>query len=125
MTAGLNARIRVWRMSEMTDDSVGGAMLTGTIAYESLEARLQPLKPDPLFLFQGIETNKIIRCTTRPATISIYENDEIEVTWPPQQAEFGVRYKVMKIQRDGLHPLDRRNFLELQLSRIKVARNYA
>lgn len=125
MTAGLNARIRVWRMTELVDDSVGGAVLTGTVAYDSLEARWQPLKPDPLLLFQGIETNRIIRCTTRPSTITIFENDEVEIVWPPQHADSGVRFKVVKIQRDAIHPLDRRNFVELQLSRIKVSRNYA
>lgn len=122
MTAGMNVRIKVWRLTEITDDDIGGAVLTGTVSYQTLDARWQELKPDSMMLFQGLEMNEIFRCMTRPTTLSIEENDEVELVWPPTHPRYGVRFKVIKIQRDGLHPMDRRNFVELSLSRIRVSR---
>lgn len=108
----------------MADDDVGGAMLTGVVAYESLEARLAPLKPNPFtgMTIQGLEVDRIIRCQTRPDTLNIDERDEVEVVWPPQSEFYHMRFRIIKIQRDSLHPLDRRNFLELQLHKIEVSR---
>lgn len=125
MPAGLNLRARVWRMSELVDDVIGGAVLTGTVLYESIYARIQPLKSTEAQVIQGLEWDRILRCEVYPNTLDIRENDELEVIWPPQHYYLNTRFKVWKVQRDGLHPLDRRNIMELTLVRHYFGRDDA
>lgn len=125
MPAGLNLRLRVWRMTELTDDSIGGAVITGTVLYESIYGRIQPLKSTEAQVIQGLEWDRILRCEVYPNTLDIRENDEVEVIWPPQHAFLNIRFKVWKEQRDGLHPMDRRNIMELTLVRHQFSRSEA
>lgn len=123
MPAGLNIRIKVWRLVEQTDDDYGGADLSGTILYESISARFQALKPNPLLLQQGVEVDSIFRCMVRDSSLDFREYDEVEVVWPEQHKYFGDRFRIIKVQEDALHPFDRRSFVEFTLSKMKYSRD--
>lgn len=125
MPAGLNLRLRFWRMTSLSDDSIGGALLTGTVLYESVYGRVQPLKPNDAQVIQGLEWDRILRCEIYPNTLDVRENDEAEVIWPPQHYYVNTRFKVWKVQRDGLHPMDRRNIIEITLVREYFSRTQA
>jgi len=123
MTAGLNIRVRIWRIEEQTDDDYGGAVVSGTILYNTADARLQALKPDPLLLQQGLEIDSLFRLLVHGSDRPYREYDEVEVIWPPKHKYYGERFRIIKIQEDALHPLDRRNFVEFTMSKVKYSRS--
>lgn len=123
MTAGLNIRIRVWRIVEQADDEYGGAVVSGTILYDHLDARLQALKPSALLLQQGLEVDSIFRCMVQCSYRDFREYDEVEVVWPEDHKYYGKLFQIRKIQEDALHPLDRRSFVEFTLSELQYSRS--
>jgi len=123
MTAGLNVRIKVWRLAERSDDDVGGAVVTGTVLYDTADARLQALKPSPLLLQQGLEVESLFRLMVQCSDRPYEEYDEVEIVWPIQHKYYGERFKIIKVQEDSLHPFDRRSFVEFTLSKIKYSRD--
>ena len=72
MTAGLNIRVDIWRMTEGTDDAVGGAMITGTVAYQDIYARLTLRRPSQIMLEQGLEVDKIGDLLLQGRNITVY-----------------------------------------------------
>lgn len=115
--AGLNCRIDIWRVGYGDDDAVGGAMVTGTVQYQNILARVQPSPPEQLLLQQGLETERTFRATIVPGTLTIYERDEIEVVQPTDHAYYGDRFRVIGIQISDLNRRDPRNYMILHLSR--------
>ena len=98
MTAGLNIRVSIWRMSEDADDAVGGAMTTGTVAYQDIYARLTLRRPSQIMLEQGLETDKIGDILLQGRNLTIYERDEIQVVWPLTHEFYGDKFRVMGVQ---------------------------
>lgn len=123
MTAGLNACMRVWRITNPTDDNVGGAMLSGTIAYDSIRCRPTPFAPSQLLVQQGIETHRVFGIITRPPNMVIYERDVIEITGPSYHPNFGDRFRVVQVQRTAIHPADRRGYMTLLCDRYDRSRS--
>ena len=123
MTAGLNVRIDVYRIDEDDDDVHGGAVVTGTILYEDVSARLQALKPSDLLLQQGIEVDSLFRLMARCSDRPYREYDEVQIVWPTQHKYYGERFRIIKVQEDSLHPFDRRSFVEFTLSKMKYSRS--
>ena len=76
---GFNLRIDVWRIDQDPDDYVGGAMLTGTLLYSGVQARLEDEAAPLILQAQGLETTHIYNCMVRPTTLDIHENDEVKV----------------------------------------------
>lgn len=118
MTAGLNVSARIWRESQAPDDSSGGAIITGTVAYECVHARFSPQRPNMLLLQQGLETDKIAVAMVRPPSLVIYERDEFEIVGPPNHQFYGNHFRIISVESAGVHPSDGRGFLTLTLSRI-------
>lgn len=104
MPAGLNCLVRVWRRTADTDDSVGGAMLTGTVAYSNVVARVTPRRPNMLLLAQGIETPRMFSCRLAPGTLVVMENDEIEVINPMNHQFYGKRLQVLGVTVPSMNP---------------------
>jgi hypothetical protein len=123
MTAGYNLRTTIWRLEDQDDDEYGGNIITGTVLYCDVRARLQALKPDPLLLQQGAEVASLFRMMVRGSDRDYREFDEVEVTWPRGHKYYGERFRILKIQEDALHPLDRRNFVEFTLTKAKYSRS--
>ena len=117
MTAGLNIHVRFWRMTTLVDDEIGGALPTGTVIYDDVMARIEPMRPDYLLIQQGIETNNLYTCVCRPASLAIKEYDEAEVVFPLNHNLINKRLLVRNIQDTSLHPSDSRGYLVLTLER--------
>lgn len=98
MTAGLNIRIDVWRMTVNEDDVVGGAVVTGTVAYQGLAARLTMRRPSQLLLEQALETEKIADLLVQGRNVTIFERDEIQIVWPLTHAFYNDRFRVLGVQ---------------------------
>lgn len=117
MTAGFNLKGKVWRIFYPTDDEIGGAQSSGTVAYNSIDLRLHAIEPDQVFLQQGLETLKTYRATVRDHSLIIYERDEIEIIWPPEHHYYESRFRVDGIMESNFHPRDARGYLILNVSR--------
>lgn len=103
MTAGLNIRIDIWTMSQDTDDAVGGAMITGTVAHSGIPARLTMRRPSQIMLEQGLETTKVADLLLQGRNISVNERDEIQVVWPLDHPFINARFRI-----EGVQPGSRR-----------------
>ena len=123
MTAGLNIRIKVWRLVEMDDDASGGVVMSGSVLCDDVEARLQALKPNPILLQQGLETDSLFRCMVPGSDTDYREFDELEIVAPADHKYYQQLFEIRKVQEDSLHPYDRRNFVEMTLSKIKYSRS--
>ena len=121
MVAGLNLKIRVWRMGNLDDDEVAGARISGTVSYESVYARFEQPAPNFLLLQQGLEVTDTIQCTCRPPNLNIKERDEVEVIFPLNHPLYGKKLRITSIQLSDLHPSDSRGKLILFLTRSDYA----
>ncbi len=125
MVAGLNVKVNFWQMSPMADDDVGGAIVTGTLAYADIAGRLSPRRPSQMMLEQGLETERIfdliITGYGAAHALTVRERDEIEVAWPLDHPDYGHRFRVVGVQ----YPSRRSKYgpLEFTLSRIERSRS--
>jgi hypothetical protein len=123
MPLGLNAKMRVWRMDNSpVDDDVGGAVVTGSVVYDCLACRLTPQRASLMLLQQGLETERMALVFTHPSTLLIYERDEIEMVGPSNSPYYGMRWRVIDVERWGLHPSDPRASITLTVRRIDRSR---
>lgn len=121
MTAGMNVRGRIWRITTPTDDDVGGAVVTGTVIYNNVWGRLGAQRASSLLLEQGIEVSGVWMLLVRPAVMMIRERDEYEVTFPTNHLEYGNRFRIVGVRATSMHPSDSRGFLELTMTRSTFA----
>lgn len=98
MTAGLNIKVDVWRMTVNQDDVVGGAEVTGTVAYQDIAARLTLRRPSQMLLEQGLETEKIGDLLLQGHDLTVYERDEIQIAWPLTHEFYGDRFRILGVQ---------------------------
>lgn len=121
MVAGLTLNIDIWRMSTTTDDVVGGASITGTVAYASVCAAITPRRPTQIALEQGLEVDAIYDLTTTQYGISIHERDEVQVVKPVDHPLYGLRFRVMGVQPSRRH--GHAGHQHATLSRIRQSRS--
>ena len=117
MRAGNNLHARIWRFSYVADDSVGGAVPSGTVVYESVEARSQDSSPIAAFAIQGVETNKVHQAQVYPGTLDIREYDQFEIISPPNHPYINLKMRIDTVQKPNFHPSDPRGYLLLTMVR--------
>jgi hypothetical protein len=116
MVAGLNLVVSIWRFID-TDDSVGGSVPSGTTVYKNVQGRridhLVNIRKIPQLEAQqqGLESGRYNLFELQPATIDVRENDEIQITNPPNNWDYLHYFRVISIMREGYHPNDRRGIL--------------
>ena len=119
---GLNKRARIWRINYASDDSVGGAVVTGTIAHADIQCRFQEQPADRLLIQQqGLQTRQIYQATVQPGTLDIRERDEFELTQPPDDPHFGKRFRIILSRHSNFTPRDPRAYIILTLVRSEEA----
>lgn len=118
MTAGLNLIGNVWRFTT-NDDSIGGALPTGTVIYTNVEARIHAAKPTLALLEQGLETPTIFTGVLAPGNISLQHNDQLEITSPPISDYYQKKFVVIGIQNLGFY--DPRKYVVVTLRRLVIA----
>lgn len=121
MVAGLNIQVDVWRMTVNADDTVGGALVTGTTAYTNLRAAITPRRPSQAALEAGLETDAIYDFISRSQNITLYERDEVEVVQPIGHPLFGLRFRIVGVQPSRRRP--RHGHQHATLSRIRQSRS--
>ena len=122
MTAGQNTRSRIWRMTQKTDDIVGGAVYSGTAYYPDVLTRFQAMPEEELLLQQGIETERIFSVIVVPALLVIKERDELEVTKPLDHVYYGKRFRIVSVSYSDNNPRDPRGYIMLKMTRVVRSR---
>lgn len=121
MVAGLNVRFNVVRYTEMADDYVGGASLSGTVQYTDVMGRLEGTPTDQLLLAQGLETNRIFRVVAVPGTLDVREHDQLVLTFPTDHPYYNKAFRVIGMTHSNFTPRDRRDYLIIDVSRDVIA----
>lgn len=120
MTAGLYLQGRVWRFTASSnDDSVGGAVPTGTVLYTPVFARLHSEKPTQALLEQGLVTPEIFRATIFPPTMVLQHNDQLEITNPITSIHYGKKFVIIGVQYSSMD--DPRRFISVTMRRHEIA----
>lgn len=122
MTAGLNLRCDVWNYS-FNNDSIGGALPTGTILYREAELRISPNKPTLALLEQGLETPMIYSGVLSPVssanTFTVTQNQQLQITWPPISEHYQKFFVIIGVQPASMQ--DGRKYWLVTLRRIEKA----
>jgi hypothetical protein len=102
MVAGLHMKVNVIEINYSDDDNVGGAVITGTTRYSNLPSVLTLRRPSQQSLEAGLEVNDIydFTCAARfqAGRVTIFERDELLVTWPLDHALYNLRFRVTGVQ---------------------------
>jgi len=117
--------VSIHSVGQGPDDDVGGAIFTGTQtpALRQLPATIQYLSPSRLLLEQGVEVKRLAKVLVQPGSLTIYEQDELEVVGPAGHEDLGRFFKVVSVERTGFSPNDvRGRFLQLMCERMEEYR---
>lgn len=117
---GLNVKISFIQNSCSDDDDVGGAVITGTVSYAGIAARLSARRPSQQALEAGLEVNRIFDLII-PKQLALNERDEVQVTWPTDSPYYNEQFRIMGIQYDSRR--SGRGHTEFTLSRIERSRS--
>lgn len=117
MSAGLNQLCSIWRMTNLSDDEVGGAVITGTVVYSGLQCRIDSKPPEQILVQQGLETIRTYTAIVVPGTLDIRERDELQITHPTDDVEYGWRYRIIGMQFSTHNRRDPRNYIILNMVR--------
>lgn len=118
---GLNLKAQIWQINQSSDDSVGGSVTTGTVAYTNVPIRLSARRPSQASLEAGLEVNRITDAIINGKGLTLRERDEIEITWPVDDPYYGERFRITGIQLDSRRK--QIGHTELTLSRIERSRS--
>ena len=122
MPGGMNVLFRVYRLTQSSDDSIGGAVFTGS-AVGDFYGRFNEEKPSKMLLEQGIEVARLGTVLLRyhkaadPNALTIEERDQIEIVRPIQHPFYGKRFHILSIQHMPTHPNQRRNLIRMSVRR--------
>jgi len=114
--AGNNIKVRIFRINYSDDNTVGGAVVTGT-AIGDYPARLQANPEEQLLLQQGLETERTFKLNLVPGYLDIRERDELEIIQPTDHVYYGQRFRVRGVTYSSMNKRDPRNYMSLTLTR--------
>jgi hypothetical protein len=104
-------------MDDIDDDVVGGARISGTVAYTDIRARIEANPDEQLLLQQGLETERTFNALIVPGTYDIRERDELEITAPTYHPYYAVRFRIVGIQFSSMDASNPNNYARLALKR--------
>lgn len=117
MPSGLNCEVSIIRLTETTDDDVGGANPTGTFIHQHLQARLEEDLIDSSFFQQGLETIKTFSGQIWGHNLQLREQDEVLVVSPPNHVYYNKRFRIKNAKYDSRHPAIKQNYVIVKLTR--------
>lgn len=121
MTAGLTVFMRVWHLSNDSDDSIGGALITGTIIYENVPATITETGGSIIMVQQGYEVPATYKVFAKMPQGVIQELDELEITYPSNHPLYAKHLRVVRIHLLSVGSYSRRNFVHMTVSRSDYA----
>lgn len=121
MVAGLNLLVSIWKHTYPADDTQGGALPSGTIAYSRVQARIQAERPTQALVEQGLEMPTMFSAVLHPGTLQIEMNNEVEVTHPTISHLYNKRFRVVGVLYTSTYADDPRGYVLLTLKREERA----
>lgn len=121
MPAGMNTRVRIWRMSNIDDDTVGGARVSGTVAYDYVRARIEGNPEEQILLQQGLEAPRTFNALIVPGNLDVRERDELEIVRPTDHIYYGERFRIVGIQFSSMDGSNPNNYTRLAMTRSERA----
>ena len=123
MPAGYNTRVRIHRINYANDYSVGGAVITGTVAHEHVMGRVEANPEDQLLMQQGLETVRTFNALIVPGTLDVRERDELEITAPDYHPYYAARFRIVGVQFSSMDKYNPNAYM--RLSMIREVRSHA
>jgi hypothetical protein len=125
MTQGLVLLGKIWVFSFTDDDDVGGAVPSGTVAYDNVRLRLENSRNSLDLAIQGFETSKFFSAVVHPqAGMQLVERKHfLQITSPPNSNHYLKMFRIVNIQESNFHPSDPRRYLILNLERVENTRS--
>ena len=118
MPAGMTSRVNIWRIDYDSDDIVGVAMTTGSVAHSNVHARIEANEQEQLFMQQpGLETIRTFNAIIVPGSLDVRERDELEVTAPAHHPYYGVRFRIVGVQYSSMDRYNPNNYMRLSMTR--------
>ena len=119
MPAGMTCRGRIWKIDYDDDDVVGGAMITGSVAYSNVPARIEANPQEQLLMQQqGLETVRTFNALiVIPGSPDVQERYEFEVTAPVHHSYYGVRFRIVGVQYSSMDRYNPNNYIRLSMTR--------
>lgn len=121
MTAGFTVFMRVWHLSNAPDDTIGGALITGTVIYENVPATIIETGGSITMVQQGYEVPATYKVFAKMPQGVLQELDELEITYPQNHPLYAKRLRVVRIHLLSLNSYSRRNFVHATVSRSDYA----
>ena len=118
---GLNVKVSFIQNDYSTDDDVGGAVITGSVAYSNIPGRFHARRPSQQALEAGLEVNRIFDLIIPGQSLTLRERDEMTLTWPTDSPYYNERFRITGIQHDTRRP--GQGHTEMTLSRIERSRS--
>jgi hypothetical protein len=100
---------------------VGGAVPSGTMLYDFVPLRIEPIEPTMALIEQGLETPHLYRVAVQANAYAPRENDEIEVNMPVGSWYYGYRFRLISVQHASLGPTDPRRQTVVIMRRMDIA----
>jgi hypothetical protein len=104
-------------MSNIDDDSVGGARVSGTAIHDYVRARIEANPEEQILVQQGLETPRTFNALIVPGTLDIRERDELEIVKPVDHVYYGQRFRIIGIQFSSMDGSNPNNYARLSLNR--------
>ena len=117
MPGGLNRVCELITFSYPQDDSSGGAVPSGTVAYRNLSARIEANMPTMALLEQGLQVPETFQVLIHPANIDAKHNDQIRFTAPVGDWFFNKKFRIIGLTRSSNHPANDRNLIKFIVRR--------
>jgi len=124
MTAGYVLSGKIWEYTFTDDDEVGGAVPSGSVAYENVQMRLQNSRNSLDLTIQGFEASKYFSAVLqpRPGMNLVERKHFFQPTSPPNSRYYLKMFRIVNIQEPNFHPSDPRRYLILNLERVDNTR---
>jgi len=114
---GLDCRVLVSSHYNDEDDAIGGAVLTGTVLFEMVAARIEDVPTEMQALLQGIITDQGYYVSLYPASLGIENNYTITVQHPHSHPLYGIPLRIRQVTRTSSSRTDR-GHIELLVDKI-------
>jgi hypothetical protein len=113
---GSNVFVDFIAISNQPDDSVGGAMISGTVSHSSVSIRLQAEPTEQLLLQQGLETPRMFTAVCKYLS-NVRERDEFQVVNPYNHQYLNQRFRIIGVKYSSHNPSDPRSYMILEATR--------
>src|SRR3990167_10963689 len=99
--AGLNRICSLLTFSYPQDDSVGGAVPSGTVVYENLPIRIETKESTLVLLEQGLEVPVFYSAQLFPGNITVKHNDQIVFTAPTNDWFYEKKFRILNPRKSS------------------------